>query len=232
MTWVIAHRGASADERENTLPAFERAIAVGADFVELDVQASADGVLVVFHDLELDRLTPLRGPLRRRSFAELREHAIPTLEEVVDLARGRVGVMAELKSAYLFRRHDVIARTAAMLGADDVLLSFGRRTLLEARRRRSTLRVLQHVGYGTSIRAAAGYAWAVGFHDQRVTARGIERARRLGLRTTVYTVNDAHRMRMLVALGVDGIFTDRPELARATLTPRQASPPAALRPRG
>ena len=66
MTWVIAHRGASADERENTLPAFERAIELGADFVELDVQASADGELVVFHDLDLDRLTPLRGPLRRQ----------------------------------------------------------------------------------------------------------------------------------------------------------------------
>ena len=50
MTWVIAHRGASADERENTIPAFERAIAIGVDFVELDVQASADGGLVVFHD--------------------------------------------------------------------------------------------------------------------------------------------------------------------------------------
>lgn len=70
MTWVIAHRGASADERENTLPAFERAIEAGADFVELDVQVSVDGV-VVFHDLDLDRLTPLHGPLRQRTGAEL-----------------------------------------------------------------------------------------------------------------------------------------------------------------
>ena len=71
MTWVIAHRGASADERENTLPAFERAIELGADFVEFDVQASADGALVVFHDLDLDRLTPLpraaRAPAARRA---------------------------------------------------------------------------------------------------------------------------------------------------------------------
>ncbi len=48
MTWVIAHRGASHAERENTIPAFERALAIGVDFVELDVQASSDGVLVVF----------------------------------------------------------------------------------------------------------------------------------------------------------------------------------------
>ena len=220
MTWVIAHRGASADERENTLPAFERAIAVGADFVELDVQASADGTLVVFHDLDLDRLTPLRGPLRRRSYAELREHGIPTLAQVVELARGRIGVMAELKRAYLFRRHDVIGRTVALLADDDVVLSFSRRALLEARRRRPSLRVLQHVGYGVSIGAAASYAWAVGFHDPRVTARGLAKARKLGLATTVYTVNDPERMRALSTLGVDGIFTDHPDRARAAMRPR------------
>ena len=217
MTWVIAHRGASADERENTLPAFERAIELGADYVELDLQVSADGALVVFHDLDLDRLTPLRGPLRRRPFAELREHDIPLFEDVVELTRGRLGVMAELRSAYLFRRHDLIGRTAALLGDDDVLLSFGRRTLQEARRRKPSLRVLQHVGYGVSIRAASRYAWAVGFHDPRVTARGLARALRLGLETTVYTVNDAPRMRAVAAMGVSGIFSDRPALLRETL---------------
>ena len=217
MTWVIAHRGASEDERENTLSAFERAIELGADFIELDVQVSADGALVVFHDLDLDRLTPLRGPLRRRPLAELREQGIPTLEDVVELTRGRIGVMAEVKSVHLYRRHDVVGRTAALLGEDDALLSFSRRALQEARRRKPSLRVLQHVGYGVSIRAASGYAWAVGFHDPRATARGIARGKRLGLETTVYTVNDARRMRALAAIGVSGIFSDRPGLLRETL---------------
>lgn len=219
MTWVIAHRGASADERENTLPAFERAIAAGSDYVELDVQASADGALVVFHDLELDRLTPLSGPLRRRTLAELREVGIPTLAEVVELTRGRVGLMVELKSPYRYRRHDLVARTVELLGPEDVVLSFQRRALLEALRLRPGLRVLQHVGYGVSIRAAARYAWAVGFHDPRVTRRGLARARALGVETTVYTVNDAARMRELAALGVSGIFSDRPALLREALRP-------------
>ena len=217
MTWVIAHRGASADEQENTLPAFERAIAVGADYAELDVQCSCDGALVVFHDLQLDRLTPLSGPLRRRPLAELREVGIPTLEEVVALTRGRVRLMVELKSAHLYRRHDVVARTVALLGPDDVVLSFERRALLDALRLRASLRVLQHVGYGTSIRAASRYAWAVGFHDPRVTSRGLARARELGLETTVYTVNDPGRMQELAALGVSGIFSDRPALLRQAL---------------
>lgn len=217
MTLVIAHRGSSADERENTLPAFERAIADGADYVELDVQASSDGVLVVFHDLGLGRLTPLRGPLRRRRATELVDVGIPTLEDVIELTRGRIGVMAELKSAHLYRRHDLVRRTVALLGPDDVVLSFQRRALEEAKRVRPELRVVQHIGYGVSIRAAAAYAWAAGFADARVTTRGLARASDMGLRRLVYTVNDEPRMQELAELGVDGIFTDRPAALRAAL---------------
>jgi glycerophosphoryl diester phosphodiesterase len=217
MTLVIAHRGASWDERENTLAAFERAIVLGADYVELDVQASRDGELVVFHDLELDRLTPLTGPLRHRAAAELREVGIPTLGEVVELTRGRVGLMAEPKSAWRYRAQDLAGRTARLLAPDDVLVSFEPWALREALRTRPNVRAIQHVGYGVSIRRASGYAWAAGFHDRRATRRGIERARALGLATTVFTVNEPARMRELVALGVDGIFTDRPDVLRAAL---------------
>ncbi len=213
MTWVIAHRGASHDERENTMPAFERALAIGVDYIEFDVQASIDGELVVFHDTTLDRLTPLRGPLRRRTAAELAEHGIPKLADVIELARGRAGVMAELKSPHLHRRHDIVARTVAMLDqAADIVLSFQRWALEETRRLRPELRILQHVGYGVSIRSAARYANAVGFANSRVTQRGLAKARLHGLTTTVYTVNDPARMEELLALGIDGIFSDRPEL--------------------
>lgn len=220
MTWVIAHRGASAEEKENTLPAFERAIELGADFVEFDVQASSDGGLVVFHDLGLDRLTPARGPLRARRLAELQELGIPTLEEVLELTAGRIGVMVELKSPWLFRRHDIVGRTVRLLDPDAVVVSFARRAILETRRLRPSLRTVQHVGYGTSIRAAAGFAWAAGFDDSRVTPRGIAKARALGLRTLVYTVNEPSRLLALQASGVDGLFTDRPGLARETLAGR------------
>jgi len=220
MTLVIAHRGASADEQENTIAAFERAIAVGADYAELDVQLSADGEPVVFHDLDLDRLTPLRGPLRRRPLAELREVGIPTLSDVVEVTRGRIGVMAELKSAHLYRRRGFVAKTVELLGPEDVAISFERRALLEARRLRPELRVLQHVGFGTSIRAAAAYAWGVGFWDPRVTRRALAKARGHGLATTVYTVNDEERMRELAGLGVDGVFTDCPDRARLALRSR------------
>jgi glycerophosphoryl diester phosphodiesterase len=187
---VIAHRGASYDLPENTLPAFERAIEIGADFVEFDVWPG----LVVTHD------RPRRGVV------------YPSLAEVLDLCQGRIGVMVELKRP----RGDVVERVLRLLHDDDVVLSFQRRALEEARRRRPGVRTMQHVGFSVSIRGAAG-AWAAGFQDQRVTTRGLAAARRLGLETAVYTVNDERRMRELRDLGVSGVFTDRPDRALAAL---------------
>ena len=218
---VIAHRGASYDEVENTLPAFERAIELGADYVEFDVQASSDGGLVVFHDLRLDRVTPARGLLRARPLAELRELGIATLEEVLELTHGRIGVMAELKSPWLFRRHNFVSRAVHLLGPEAVVVSFSRRAILETRRLRPTLRTVQHVGFGTSIRAAGSFAWAAGFEDTRATPRGIARAHALGLQALVYTVNEPSRLRELQAIGADGVFSDLPDLARETLASRQ-----------
>jgi glycerophosphoryl diester phosphodiesterase len=217
MTWVIAHRGASWSETENTLPAFERAIALGADYVEFDVQMSCDGEPVVFHDAALDRLTPLSGPLGRRRADELRQVGIPTLREVLELTDGRIGRMVELKSAHLYRAHGFVERVVAPLARDDFVLSFQRRALLETRLARPELRLVQHVGLGVSIRTAASYAWGVGFWDPRVTPRGLARARSLGLATTVYTVNEPERMSELARLGVDGLFTDRVDVLRDVL---------------
>ena len=193
MTLVIAHRGASWDLPENTLPAFERAIEVGVDHVEFDVHAARDGALVVSHD------PPLGSE--------------PLLEAAIELLSGRVGIMCELKTPWRYRRHDVVGRTVRILPDDAIVLSFDPHALKAVRGRR----VLQHVGFGASIRAAARYAWGVGFHDARVTTRGLAKARALGLVTTVYAANDPVRMRELVALGVDGIFSDRPDLLRATV---------------
>jgi glycerophosphoryl diester phosphodiesterase len=191
---VIAHRGASADVPENTLPAFERAIEIGADYVELDVHADAQGQLVVTHE----------RPRARRDY--------PTLEEALDLMRGRIGVMVELKTPSRYRRHDVVSRTVRLLSGDDALICFQRAPLEEARALRPGLRTVQHVGFAVSIRAAHE-AWAAGFNDARVTPRGIRAAERLGLLPLVYTVNDERRMRELATAGAAGIFTDRPERA-------------------
>jgi glycerophosphoryl diester phosphodiesterase len=185
---VIAHRGASAELPENTLPAFERAIEIGADYIELDVH----------NDLSVTHDRPQRGV------------AYPALEEALDLCHGRIGVMVELKRP----RGDTVERVLRLLDEDDVLVCFQRPPLVEARARRPRIRTVQHVGFGVSIKRA-GDAWAVGFQDQRVTPRGLARARAAGYETLVYTVNDERRMGELRDLGVSGIFTDRPAAALA-----------------
>jgi glycerophosphoryl diester phosphodiesterase len=192
---VIAHRGASYDRPENTIPAFELAIEMGADYVEFDVHND----LSVTHDRPRRALT------------------YPKLDEVLDVCRGRIGLMVELKRP----RGDTVERTLQRLDDDAVLLCFQRPPLEEARRRRPALRTIQHVGFGVSIRRAAG-AWAAGFRNDRVTHRGLLAAQRLGLETTVYTVNDEARMLELQELGVTGIFTDRPDRALAVLGRRPA----------
>jgi len=191
---VIAHRGASEELPENTLPAFERAIEIGADYVELDVHADAQGQLVVTHD----------RPHNRRDY--------PRLEDALELMRGRIRVMVELKTPSRYRRYDVVPRTVRLLSEDDALLCFQRAPLDEARALRPGLHTVQHVGFGVSIRGARD-AWGAGFNDARVTSRGLRAARRLGLLPLVYTVNDERRMRELAAAGAGGIFTDRPERA-------------------
>jgi glycerophosphoryl diester phosphodiesterase len=192
---VIAHRGASFELPENTLPAFERAIELGADAIELDVHADTQGRLVVTHD------APKPG------------RVYPMLEEALDLCRGRIPVMAELKTPRRYRRHDVVARTVRVLSDEDIVVCFQRAALEEARRLRPSIRTCQHVGYGVSIRAARD-AWAAGFSDSRVTRRGLSAARALGLVPLVYTVNETARMRDLADAGAAGIFTDRLDRAR------------------
>src|ERR1700716_4441662 len=103
---VIAHRGASAELPENTLPAFERAIELGAHYVEIDVHADAQGRLVVTHE-------PSRAG---------REY--PTLEAALDLMQGRIGVMVEVKTPGRYRRHNVVARTVRLLSEADTLVCF------------------------------------------------------------------------------------------------------------
>jgi glycerophosphoryl diester phosphodiesterase len=192
---VIAHRGASFERPENTLPAFERAIELGAHYVEFDVHATRDGSLVVTHD------PPLAG------------RAYPRLEEVLDLCRGRIGVMVELKSPYRYRRHDVVPRTLALLDDEAVVVCFEAGAIRAVRELRPDLRTIQHVALVPMRLAAARRVWAVGFEDRRATPRAIARAQRLGLATTVYTVNAEARMRELEAAGVTGVFTDRPDVA-------------------
>ena len=209
---VIAHRGASWEEPENTIAAFRRAIEVGADYVEFDVQAATDGELVVVHDPVRETLAALRA----------RNPPVPTLDETLETCADRIGIAVELKNPHRHRGHDLTARTLAALAhhrvdPDAVLvLSFEIRALDTVRRLRPDLRAVLHLGRRPDPAAATRF-WGVGFEDGTARPRVLRRARGLGLATTVYTVNDEARMRELAALGVTGIVSDRPDLLRSVI---------------
>ena len=106
---LIAHRGGPAYEPENTLSAFRNAIEVGADWIEMDIQRTQDGVLVVIHDETVDRTTDGTGKVEHLTLEQIRTldagngEQVPTFEEVIALAReARVGLLTEAKSAYLY----------------------------------------------------------------------------------------------------------------------------------
>ncbi len=132
---VVAHRGASAYEPENTLRAFRRAMELSADMSELDAHVSKDGHVVIMHDATVEHTTNGRGSIANLTLRELKEmdagqgERIPTLQEVIDLVRGRHGLYIELKAedtpeavAALLRSNGFTGRQQVIVGSFNPLL--------------------------------------------------------------------------------------------------------------
>lgn len=233
---VFAHRGASAHAPENTLAAFELALAQNADAIELDVKLSADGYAVVIHDSTVDRTTRSHGRVKDLSFQQLRSmdaggffsekyqgEKIPSLEEVFEAVGKRTFINVELTN-YTTPR-DSLVDTVCMLvkrfGLQKHVLfsSFFASNLSKARA------YLPEVPRG--LLAFNGFlgAWARSFgfnfgsyqalhpYLKDVTSQQVQRVHRLNRRIHVWTVNAAEDMRRLFDWGVDAIFTDDPQLA-------------------
>ncbi len=233
---IFAHRGASAHAPENTLAAFQLALAQKADAIELDVKLSADGKAVVIHDSTVDRTTGSRGRVRDLSFRELRSldagsffsetyrgEMIPSLEEVFEAVGGRTFINVELTN-YTTPR-DSLVETVCMLvkkfGLQKRVLfsSFFASNLSKARA------YLPEVPRGLLAFNGLLGAWArsFGFNFGRyqalhpylndVSSQQVQRVHRLNRRIHVWTVNAVEDLRRLFHWGVDGIFTDDPRLA-------------------
>ncbi len=236
MPLVIAHRGASAYAPENTLAAFELAHAQGADMLELDVQRSADGVLVVFHDTTTERWDGQPRPVDTCTLADLRcldiaGATVPTLAEVCVFAR-ESGILLNVE----LKQSDIVVPTVTLLRAYNLI----DRTLVSAFSA-SALRKLSRVapelsrGYlmGTrsyhpatrlrelwpflALREIQATTWHPAI-ELPLLRQMLPRVRRAGYTVNVWTVDDPAVMRRLVAWGATGIITNKPDLARASLT--------------
>jgi glycerophosphoryl diester phosphodiesterase len=221
MTVVIAHRGASRAERENTLAAFRAARRLGADMVELDVRLLADGALAVHHDAHLPDGRSLPDLVR----ADLPEY-VPLLDEALTACEG-MDVNVEIKNSAGQPGHDPAAVVADRVA--DVVTAAG-----------ASARVLvSSFDLATADRAKAvglASAWlVVAVPDDAIEtllARGlvalhpwhevvtedlVRRCHEHGLSVNAWTVDEPDRMRELAAWGVDGICTNVPDIAVAAL---------------
>jgi glycerophosphoryl diester phosphodiesterase len=216
---TIGHRGAAGHAPENTLAAIETGIALGADFVEVDVRRTADGALVALHDATVRRTTDGTGRVAALSLREVKAldagggERIPTVEEVLKTAAGRVGVMLELKIRgiggltvqavrkadfpnhviYASFLHDELAQVRAT--APDAVLM----VLFDRLPRALVTRV---------VRCGATH---VGLRHDRVSRRLVKAFHQKHVLVWVYTANRRDDIGRALSLGVDGVISDFPE---------------------
>lgn len=209
----IAHRGASREQRENTIPAFSRALELGVDGIELDVHSTRDGHVVVHHDPDVrsgDRLLPISDS----TLSSLREvdvgsgERIPTLDEVLELVGRKAELLVELKGSGI---EAAVASCIRRHPATCAVHSFDHRAVERVAARWPELRrglLFDHPPrdlVGSMRRAAAADVWA---RLDVTTPALVDEGHALGARIIVWTVNDPAQAATLVAYGADAICTD------------------------
>lgn len=235
---AIAHRGGAAEAEENTLPAFAHAVALGYDDVELDVHATADGVVVIHHDPTLQRLCADPRAIADLSWPELRAlrtrggAQVPRLEDLLD-AHPDLRMVIELKSdAVVAPLGDLLAQRPGLLdrvcvgGFDPkrtaaLVERFGARLCWSPAH--AGVARLWLAGWGLPL-GAGGFAVVQVPPRFRaipvVTPRFVRAARARGIAVQVWTVDDAMQMRHFLDIGVHGLITDRPTRLREVLKAR------------
>ena len=230
---IIGHRGASAEAPENTLAAFELALAQKADGFEFDVRLSADGVPVIIHDDTVDRTTNGTGRVADMTLAELKsltidgKHTIPTLDELFERFGRRVLYNVELKAtgATALPSSGGPARAVAdcvaahAVGEHVLISSFNPLLVRQARRRPSLAVPVGLLRQHRMMRFAHAFAGASADHprDDLVDASLMDWARLSQKHVHVWTVDEPARARRLAELGVHGIITNKPALIRAAI---------------
>jgi glycerophosphoryl diester phosphodiesterase len=223
---------------ENTLASLRAGLDSGADRIEFDVRLTADGRPVLMHDADLKRTTDGKGAVAERRWeeltlldagswfsAEFRGEGIPDLDDALRLLRPHVPVVVELKS----EADDDLPLVKAILeairdtgGTEGITVSGKRWPLLRAAAEREVrLEVALTFGGGSRKDPVAAAleigACALHVNNRRLNRDLVERARDAGLEIDTYTVNERKMLEKVIALGVDGVFTDDPGLIRELL---------------
>lgn len=222
----IGHRGAAGHAPENTLASVEKAISLRADWVEVDVY-SVENELLVIHDERLERTTNGSGYVTEQSLAYLRSldagggERIPFLHEVFDLVNCRAGINVELKGPGTAAPVvSLVNRYVKERGRDyrQILISsFNHHELqlvkrLEPRILTGALILALPLDFARFAEELGAYAVHPG--SEFINREFVEDAHRRGLKVFVYTINHPDDLARMKALGVDGVFTDYPEIVK------------------
>ncbi len=247
----IAHRGASGRglAPENTLAAFEKALDIGVDMLEIDVRVTGDGQLIVLHDPSLDRTTDCEGIVREMGLDEIRQadagdgERVPILGEVFDLARNRAPILLEIKSDFIAERV-VQAIADAQIEEQVVVQSFNPQTVERVKRLAphlpSSLLIGELPTTPSRVRARrlVSQVLEVGANTLSIwhatlTPSLIEEMRKRGIAVWAWTVDEEITMRDLAMMGVQGLVTNYPNVLNNVLDDLmesgQAQPPLGRR---
>ena len=220
---IGGHRGNSAEHPENTVAAYESAIQLGCDMIECDVHLTVDGELIVIHDHTLDRTTNGHGLVATHTFQELRElnagdgQRLPTLEEVCEIARGRVGLCIETKQTpvpypgleekvvHELRRLDMVDQTCAISFSHP---SVRRLKELEPNLQVGTIAAARPIRATDALHAALADIWAAQW--AAIDTELVEEVHRAGKVVGVWTVDDLTAAMWCIQCKPDSVFTNRP----------------------
>ncbi len=217
MAGIYAHRGASAELPENTLPAFARAVELGAFGIELDVHLSADGVPVVIHDETVDRTTNGTGAVADLTVADLQAldagngEPVPTLRQVLDLVSGKLHVNIEIKAGEA--GDAVLALTSEYPDLAFAISSFNHDALRHVRATDAGIELWPLVAAVSDDDIATAKdigAPQLNAFNRMLNAEIMSDVAAQGLGVWVWTVNDVERARELIEWGAVGICTDDP----------------------
>lgn len=234
MTGIIAHRGYSAKFPENTMTAFHEAEIAKADGIELDVQLTKDGELVVIHDEKVDRTTDGKGYVKDFLYEELKDfdagvlrpelkkrNSIPTLEEVFDwLKSNHLSCNIELKNG-IFRYEGMEEKVIQLIRRYDlsdriVISSFNHYSIVHCFRLAPEIEIAPLLSEGLYMPwVYASSIQAKGFHPHYLAAPKeiIRQSLEAGIKVRPYTVNKKEVMQKLIEVGCTAFITDEPKEA-------------------
>ena len=226
---IIAHRGGAVMAPENTMAAFQRGIADGADWLELDVQENADGVVVVQHDRDFMRVAGMNLEVWQATHEDLAsldvgssfdpeysDQRVPTLREVLELARGQVGLFIELK--YYGHNHSLEEKVIALveeigMTSNIVIMSLEYDGVQRTSALRSTWTygLLNTAAIGDLTRLDVDF---LALNSKTASYWMVRHAHRRGMKVYAWTIDDPVQMSVIMSRGVDGIITNEVTLAR------------------